>query len=139
MALEKLDVYMPILILVAFAILLVVGALLVGKVIRPNKPNDKKKQAYECGEDPIGNAWSLFNMRFYVVGLIFIIFDVESALMFPVVAVFKKMNEIGRGGLVLAEIVIFLFVLIAGVAYCWRKGDLDWVKSFQTPEDEKKS
>ena len=49
------------------------------------------------------------------------------------------MNEIGRGGLVLAEIVIFLFVLIAGVAYCWRKGDLDWVKSFQTPEDEKKS
>ena len=121
MALEKLDVYMPILILVAFAILLVVGALLVGKVLRPNKPNDRKKQAYECGEDPIGNAWSLFNMRFYVVGLIFIIFDVESALMFPVVAVFKKMNEIGRGGLVLAEIVIFLFVLIAGVAYCWRK------------------
>ena len=87
MALEKLDVYMPILILVAFAILLVVGALLVGKVLRPNKPNDRKKQAYECGEDPIGNAWSLFNMRFYVVGLIFIIFDVESALMFPVVAV----------------------------------------------------
>ena len=116
MALEKLDVYWPILILMAFGVLLVVGALIVSKIISPQKPTELKRQAYECGEDPVGNAWALFNMRFYVIGLIFIIFDVESALMFPVVSVFKKMNEIGRGGLVLVEIVIFLFVLIAGVA-----------------------
>ena len=139
MALEKLDVYWPILILMAFGVLLVVGALIVSKIISPQKPTELKRQAYECGEDPVGNAWALFNMRFYVIGLIFIIFDVESALMFPVVSVFKKMNEIGRGGLVLVEIVIFLFVLIAGVAYCWRKGDLDRVRSFQTPDKEKES
>ena len=139
MALEKLDVYWPILILMGFGVVLVVGALVVSKIISPQKPTELKMQAYECGEDPVGNAWALFNMRFYVIGLIFIIFDVESALMFPVISVFKKMNEIGRGGLVLVEIVIFLFVLIAGVAYCWRKGDLDWVRSFQTPDKEKES
>jgi NADH-quinone oxidoreductase subunit A len=50
--------------------------------------------------------------------------------MFPVVSVFKKMQEIGNGGLILIEILIFLFVLIAGIAYCWRRGDLDWVKSY---------
>jgi NADH-quinone oxidoreductase subunit A len=72
----------------------------------------------------LDTAWSFFNMRFYVIGLIFIIFDVESALMFPVAVIFKKMNEIGRGGLVLVEIMIFLAVLISGIAYCWRKGDL---------------
>ncbi len=70
-------------------------------------------------------------MRFYVVGLIFIIFDVESALMFPVAAAFRSMADIGRGGIVLVEVLIFLFVLVAGIAYCWSKGDLDWVKSFQ--------
>ena len=53
--------------------------------------------------------------------------------MFPVAVVFKKMNEIGRGGLVLVEISIFILVLVSGIAYCWRKGDLDWVKSWNMP------
>jgi NADH-quinone oxidoreductase subunit A len=128
---------MPILILLALGVLLVlVTVVFLSKVIRPHNPNPVKEQAYECGEDPIGSAWSLFNMRFYVTGLIFIIFDVESALMFPVVTVFKSMNEIGLGGLVLIELIIFITVLIAGLAYCWRKGDLDWVKSYQMTDKE---
>ena len=135
----NMDIYIPVVVLAALGVLMVAGALIVGHFLRPKNPNKLKNQPYECGEDPVGDAWALFNMRFYVIGLIFIIFDVESALMFPVVSVFKKMNEIGRGGLVLVEIVIFLFVLIAGVAYCWRKGDLDWVRSFQTPDKEKES
>ena len=131
----NLDVYMPVAILMVVSALIVVGALVVGYFIRPHNPTEVKLEAYECGEAPVGTAWSHFNIRFYVVGLIFIIFDVESALMFPVTAVFKKMNDIGRGGLVLVEILIFLSVLISGIAYCWRKGDLDWVKSFQTPKE----
>ena len=75
MALEKLDVYWPILILMAFGVLLVVGALIVSKIISPQKPTELKRQAYECGEDPVGDAWALFNMRLYVIGLIFIIFE----------------------------------------------------------------
>jgi len=135
MSSNNLDVYQPVVILMAVAALMVVGALLVGRFIRPHNPTELKTEAYECGEVPVGSAWSHFNIRFYVVGLIFIIFDVESALMFPVAVVFKKMNEIGRGGLVLVEVLIFLSVLISGLAYCWRKGDLDWVKSYQTPKE----
>ena len=133
-----LDVYMPVVIFMMIAVAAVVGALLVGKLIRPNNPTELKLTEYECGEMPIGTAWSAFNIRFYVVGLIFIIFDVESALMFPVVSVFKKFNEMGRGGLVLVEILIFLSILISGIAYCWRKGDLDWVKSFQVSNEDQK-
>lgn len=128
---QNFDVYIPVVLLMAFAVVAIFGALLVGHFIRPHNPTPLKQMAYECGESPVGSAWSSFNVRFYVVGLIFIIFDVESALMFPVATVFKELNEIGKGGVVLVEILIFLAVLISGIAYCWRKGDLDWVKSFQ--------
>ncbi len=100
-------------------------------LIRPQNPNKLKETAYECGEEPVGSAWANFNVRFYVVALIFIIFDVESALMLPVAAVFKKFNEIGLGGTLLMSILTFVSVLVAGLVYCWKKGDLDWVKSFQ--------
>ncbi|MFZ8999849.1 MAG: NADH-quinone oxidoreductase subunit A [Bacteriovoracaceae bacterium] len=131
----SLDVYTPVVILLFLGAITVVAALLLGKLVRPHNPSESKNTPYECGEQPVGTAWSFFNMRFYVIGLIFIIFDVESALMFPVAVIFKKMNEIGRGGLVLVEIMIFLSVLISGIAYCWRKGDLDWVKSYVPSKD----
>ncbi len=131
MAAQNLDVYMPIIILMSFAVIMVVGALLVGKILRPHNPTVLKETAYECGEAPVGSAWSNFNVRFYVVSLIFIIFDVESALMLPVASVFKKFNDIGEGGVVLGSFLFFIGVLISGIVYCWSKGDLDWVKSFQ--------
>ncbi len=134
----NLDVYMPVLILVAFAVIMVVGVLVVGILVRPNNPNDLKLSAYECGEEAVGTAWSNFNIRFYVIALIFIIFDVEGALMFPVAVVFKKFNEMGEGTVVLASLLLFISILIEGVVYCWKKGDLDWVRSYQTPEVEKK-
>jgi len=126
----NLDVYMPIVILIILALLVAGGALLLSKVLRPHNPTDLKLTAYECGEEPVGTAWSNFNVRFYVIALIFIIFDVESALMFPVATVFRRFNEIGMGGTILVSIILFVLVLVAGVVYCWKKGDLDWVKSF---------
>ncbi len=126
----NLDVYMPIVILIILALLVAGGALLLSKVLRPHNPTDLKLTAYECGEEPVGTAWSNFNVRFYVIALIFIIFDVESALMFPVATVFQKFNQIGMGGTILVSIILFVLVLVAGVVYCWKKGDLDWVKSF---------
>ena len=126
----NLDVYMPVVILIALALLVAGGSLFLGSLIRPHNPNKLKDTAYECGEEPVGTAWTNFNVRFYVIALIFIIFDVESALMFPVAAVYKKFNEIGMGGTLLASIFTFVLVLVAGIAYCWKKGDLDWVKSF---------
>ena len=136
MSTKNLDIYMPILILLILGAAAVSVTLLIGKLIRPNNPSPVKNQPYECGEDPIGSAWSVFNMRFYVTGLIFIIFDVESALMFPVVAVFKQLNDIGLGGLVFIELFLFILILASGLAYCWRKGDLDWVKSYHTEKGQ---
>jgi len=133
MSSHSLDVYMPIVILMSFGVVMLFGALLVGKLIRPNNPNQLKQTEYECGEEPVGVAWSNFNVRFYLVALIFIIFDVEGALMFPVAAVFKKFNEIGEGGIVLITFLLFISVLLEGLVYCWKKGDLDWIRSFQGP------
>lgn len=130
MASNDINVFIPVVILMILGALIVIVASIVSKIVRPHKPNKLKSTAYECGELPVGDAWSMFNVRFYVVGLIFIIFDVESALMFPVVAVFKHMNDKGMGGIVLAEVLIFIVILLSGLAYCWKKGDLDWVKSF---------
>lgn len=135
MSSHNLDVYMPVLILMAFAAIMVLGALLVGKLVRPQNPTELKGSPYECGEEPIGTAWSNFNVRFYVVALIFIIFDVEGALMFPVATVFKRFVEIGQGGAILATFLLFVSVLFLGVVYCWKKGDLDWVKSYQVSTD----
>ncbi|MBT3982026.1 MAG: NADH-quinone oxidoreductase subunit A [Bacteriovoracaceae bacterium] len=131
MANNSINVLIPIAVCLGFAVIIYLVVMLASKILRPHEPNELKNSAYECGEQPIGTAWSMFNVRFYVVGLIFIIFDVESVLMFPVVSVFKKLNAMGMGGVVLIEILLFIGILVAGIAYCWSKGDLDWVKSYQ--------
>jgi NADH-quinone oxidoreductase subunit A len=127
----QFDGLMPIVILMGLAVLLFVGGHFASVLLAPKKPSHLKSTPYECGELPIGSAWSAFNVRFYVVGLIFIIFDVESVLMFPVASIFREMNDMGEGGYALVVFLSFISVLIEGIGYCWRKGDLDWVKSYQ--------
>ena len=77
----------------ALAILLVFVSLLIGKLIRPNNPNPMKQSVYECGEPPVGSGFSQFNMRFYLIAFVFVIFDVEIAFMYPVTVVFKNMLQ----------------------------------------------
>lgn len=125
------DGLMPIVILMGIAVALFLGGHFASVLLAPKKPSHLKSTPYECGEQPIGSAWSMFNVRFYVVGLIFIIFDVESVLMFPVSAIFRELNDMNQGGYALIIFLSFISVLIEGIAYCWRKGDLDWVKSYQ--------
>ena len=78
---------------------------------------------YECGELPEGSAWIRFNVRFYVLALIFIIFDVEIVFLLPWAVVFKKL-----GTFAYIEGFIFIAILVVGLAYVWKKGDLEWVK-----------
>jgi NADH-quinone oxidoreductase subunit A len=137
MSSNNIDVFMPVIILMFLGVAIVLLAFLASKILRPSNPTEKKLTAYECGEEPMGSAWSQFNVRFYVVGLIFIIFDVESALMFPVATVFRQFVNDGNGALILFEVLMFIFILVAGIAYCWKKGDLDWVKSFQLQNENK--
>jgi NADH-quinone oxidoreductase subunit A len=137
MSSNNLDVYMPILIMMIIATGMFVGGMIVTKLMSPTKKTPLKDLPYECGELPQGDAWASFNIRFYVVGLIFIIFDVESVLMFPVASIFKQLNSMGHGGYALIILLSFISVLIEGIAYCWKKGDLDWVRSYQTSKTVK--
>ena len=93
-------------------------------ILSPTKnKGGSKLESYECGEVPEGSAWVKFNIRFYIIALIFLIFDVEVVFLFPWAVVFKEM-----GLLALIEMGIFLLILIAGLAYVWVKSDLEWVR-----------
>ena len=115
------------------AALFVVVAIIAAKFIRPARPSHEKLLTYECGEDTIGSPWVKFNIRFYVVALIFLIFDVEIVLLIPWALVYK---EFGFGGFLIGA--IFLFLLGLGMAYEWRKGDLEWAKPKVVPPVIKK-
>jgi len=115
----------------ATAILFVFGSLLAGHFLRPSAPNREKSMIYECGEKPIGQAWFNFNPRFYLIALVFVIFEVEIAFMFPVASVYKSFIEKGQGLLAFAEIFVFVAILAVGLAYVWAMGDLEWVKGLK--------
>jgi NADH-quinone oxidoreductase subunit A len=102
--------------------------LLIGRFLRPANPQARKLSTYECGEPASGSAWVNFNIRFYIVALIFIIFEVEIAFVFPVATAFRGWVDSGQGMFAFAEIFIFIAILFIGLVYAWVKGDLEWVK-----------
>jgi NADH-quinone oxidoreductase subunit A len=112
-----------VLIFLIVGVLVVAGAMFAARVLRPHRPSAEKLSTYECGEDTIGPSWIKFNIRFYVVALIFLIFDVEVVFLFPWALVYKNL-----GMYAFIEMMIFLVILVAGYAYVWGKGDLDWDK-----------
>ena len=116
--------YLPIIIFTVLAVALIGLPLLIQHLLSPrgNKGGDKLT-SYECGELPEGSAWVKFNIRFYVIALIFLIFDVEIVFLFPWAVVY---NELGL--LAFIEAFLFVFILLVGFIYVWVKGDLDWVK-----------
>ncbi len=102
--------------------------LLIGKLLRPANPQLRKLSTYECGEPSTGSAWVNFNIRFYLVALIFIIFEVEIAFLFPIAAVFRGLVADGDGLIAFVKAFIFIGTLFLGLIYAWVKGDLEWVK-----------
>jgi len=121
-----------VLVFAILGILFIFGSLFVGKLLRPKNPYPVKGEIYECGESAVGPAWISFNIRFYLIALIFVIFDVEAALMFPVAVVFKKWVADGLGWIAFIEIVIFVAILVVGLVYVWMKRDLEWVKKVKS-------
>ena len=112
--------------ILAFLILgaaFVAGGLVTSWLLRPKRPYPGKLSSYECGEEPVGDSWIKFNIRFYVVALIFLVFDVEIVFLFPWALVYKQL-----GMFAFIEMVIFLVILLVGFAYVWAKGDLEWDK-----------
>jgi len=111
---------------------MVTVAFFVSRLIAPKNPTPEKLTSYECGEETVGSAWVPFNSRFYVIALIFLLFEVEMIFVLPWATVFGS-HEAAKvdnrwGWLSLAEMFIFLGVLILGLIYVWVKGDLDWIK-----------
>ncbi|MBZ0184584.1 MAG: NADH-quinone oxidoreductase subunit A [Melioribacteraceae bacterium] len=110
-------------IFILVAILFTIIAIYAAKLIRPSRPTKEKLDVYECGENIEGTPWVKFNIRFYVVALIFLIFDVEVVLLFPWALTYQ---DYGIYGFLVG--IIFLVVLGLGMAYEWRKGDLEWAR-----------
>lgn len=106
------------------------------RILRPAIPQQEKATTYECGEPPLGSSWIRFDIRFYTVALVFLIFDVEVAFLYPWAGIFKEWKDAGRasgsnelGTFLFAEMLIFIGILVVGYIYVWAKGDLNWVKS----------
>ncbi|MCZ7647835.1 MAG: NADH-quinone oxidoreductase subunit A [Planctomycetota bacterium] len=123
--------------LLASAFLLTLALLTLSRLIRPHHPTIEKQMTYECGEDPVGSGWLRFNIRFYVVALVFVLFDVELALVFPIATLFKSLTASGgaAGVVVFGELFFFIGVLFLGLVYIWKKGDLGWVRTFRVPAE----
>ena len=111
-------------IFLGFGLAFVLVNLLVGKVVRPSLPNEEKAAIYECGEPTIGTSWVQFDLRFYIVALFYLIFDVEVALIYPWAVVYR---QVPLEALLLGA--PFIGIVIIGYAYEWYSGSLDWVRS----------
>ncbi|HYA36465.1 MAG TPA: NADH-quinone oxidoreductase subunit A [Candidatus Binataceae bacterium] len=98
------------------------------KLLAPSNPHHRKLIPYECGEPPTGRAWINFNIRFYIIALIFVVFEVEVAFIYPVAAVFADWVRQGNRLYALSEIFLFLMILFVGLVYVWVKRDLEWIK-----------
>ncbi len=112
-------------------------SLTVSRILRPNRPNPEKLSTYESGEETVGSAWIQFNFRFYVVALIFLLFEVEIVFMFPWSTVYAdaQLREAipSWGWLAMIEMGIFIAILALGLAYAWRNGFLTWDTPDPTP------
>lgn len=121
--LQMLTQFGQILVFIILSIVFVLGGIITARIISPKKVTKEKLISYECGETPVGDAWIKFNIRFYIIALVFIIFDVEVVFLFPWAVVFK-----GMGMIAFVEMFIFLAILFVGFIYLWKRGDLEWVR-----------
>ena len=123
--------FASVLVFLIFGCLFVGANLLLSRLVQTRNPFPNKLTTYECGEVPVGGGWIQFNIRFYVIALIFLIFDVEVIFLFPWAVVFKDL-----GTFAFVEMMIFVFILLVGLAYVWAKGDLEWDKPEDVPAAE---
>ena len=114
--------YIPILLFILVAVGFAIFTLLLSGLLHPEKYNKVKLEPYECGIEPETDARDRYSIRFYLVAMLFVIFDVETVFMFPWAVM---MDELALFGLI--EMIVFLFILVVGYVYAWRKGALDWV------------
>ncbi len=118
---EMLSNYFPILLFVIVGLLVGVVPILLGRLISPNRPDPEKLSPYECGFEAFEDARMKFDVRYYLVAILFILFDLEIAFLFPWAVVLKEIGMFGFGAMV-----VFLAILVVGFVYEWKKGALEW-------------
>ena len=118
--------YLPILIMLVLAIGFPIFTLLISWLLAPRQPDRIKDATYECGVDPVGDARMRHSVRFYVVAMLFIVFDLETVFLYPWAVTFKKLGMFG-----LLEMIVFLVILLVGYIYVWRRGALDWSEQLE--------
>lgn len=116
--------YFPILILLVLALLIPAGMLILTHLLGPHKPSERKLSVYESGMPPIGEAHPKFSVKFYVIAMLFILFDIEIVFMYPWAVIYKQWVSVSA--FILIEGLVFIAILLVGYAYAWKKGALDW-------------
>ena len=114
--------YIPIFLFLMVAIGFAIVTLLISRLVHAERYNKVKLEPYECGIEPMTDARDRYSIRYYLVAMLFVIFDVETVFMFPWAVIMDRLAIFG-----LIEMIVFLAILVAGYAYAWRKGALEWV------------
>ncbi len=113
--------YVPIFIFIGIVGLLLPVTLVIAKVLRPAKPSTTKLMPYECGITPFDDARGRYTVRFYIIAILFVVFDVETIFLFPWAVQYKALGLFG-----LVEMLVFLAILVVGYVWIWKKGALEW-------------
>jgi NADH-quinone oxidoreductase subunit A len=113
--------WLSIILMIALGLLFAVPSVVLSKLLGPRKPTPEKSAPYECGMPPVGDARERMSVKFYLVAMIFLLFDIEVAFLYPWA---MALRELGWAGFV--QVVLFMALLLAGYIYVWRKGTLDW-------------
>ncbi len=113
--------YVPVMIVFAFAVMIGLGALVGGLLVRPRRPYAQKLAPYESGNPPVGEPRYKFSVKFYIVAMLFVVFDVEAVFMYPWAVAFDKLGMFG-----FIEMMLFIFILLVGYIYVWKKGAFVW-------------
>ena len=114
--------YIPVLIFFVVAALIPVALLALGRLLRPQQQNDVKSEAYECGVPTSSDARARYPIRFYIVAVLFVVFDVETIFLFPWAVKYRHLGMVG-----FVTMLVFLGILLVGYAYAWKKKALEWV------------
>lgn len=113
--------YFPVLVLLLIASAIGLGALVVGILVRPRRPYAQKLAPYESGNPPIGEPRYKFSVKFYIIAMLFVVFDVEAVFMYPWAVAYDKLGIFG-----FIEMMLFIFILLIGYIYVWKKGAFNW-------------
>jgi NADH-quinone oxidoreductase subunit A len=116
-----LDSYLPILVLIAIAVAFALGSVVMSRLVGQKKPSTVKLAPYECGMPPVGSARERVSVKFYIIAMLFIVFDIEAVFLYPWAVVFKRLGLFG-----FVEMGVFIAILLVGYVYVWKKGALEW-------------